>query len=398
MKKIIIIFILSLLAFICVSQTCTTISDGTYGNSQTTPLAPMYGLYDYSWSSSIYRAADIGEAKTIASMAWYVDGFQSGYSQTGPYTFNNVQIYFAYTTLSGWASTTNVSGVNRLTGVNVSQGITSWTKVFDGSITFNASDVYKTITLTSPFSYDGATNLIVHVDNNDGSYVSGYPIFHYTNYNIATSQRTMKYGAQDGSMGPTSGTRMYARPDIKFCTASALPIELIHFNPFYQDDKVKINWSTATEYNNDYFTIEKSIDGIKYDTIGVIDGVGNSTTLTNYYFEDRTITNEIQYYRLRQTDVDGKFTLTDWVSVNINTLINDMSVHPNPFNHDINITLNSNYDTEQKINIIDPLGRLVFSEIRHFDYGVNNVNIHLDEISEGIYLIDVGGKICKIKH
>ena len=397
MKNLIFILTLSI-SFFGLTQTCTTISDGTYGNSQTTPLAPIYGLYDYSWSSSIYRAADIGAAKTIASMAWYVDGFQSGYSQTGPYTFNNVQIYFAYTTLSAWGNTNNVSGLNRLTGINSAQGITSWTKVYDGSITFNASDVYKTITLTSPFSYDGATNLIVHVDNNDGSYVSGYPIFHYTNYNTATSQRTMKYGAQDGSMGPTSGTRMYARPDIKFCTASALPIELIHFNPFYQDDKVKINWSTATEYNNDYFTIEKSIDGIKYDVIGMVDGMGNSTSLTNYYFEDRTITNEIQYYRLRQTDIDGKFTITDWVSVNINSLINDISVHPNPFNRDINITINSNYDMEQKINIIDPLGRLVLSEIRHLDYGVNNVNIHLDEISEGIYLIDVGGKICKIKH
>ena len=393
-----ILFILMLISFVCASQTCVTISDGTYGNAQTTPLTPMYGLYDYSWSSSIYNAADIGAAKTISSLAWYVDGFQSGYSQTGPYTFNNVQIYFAYTTLSGWASTSNVSGVNRLTGINAAQGITSWTKVYDGSITFNASDVYKTITLTSPFSYNGTSNLIVHVDNNDGSYASGYPIFHYTNYNTATSTRTMKYGAQDGSMGPTSGTRMYARPDIKFCTTSALPVELIHFNPFYDYDKVKINWSTASEFNNDYFTIERSYDGVNYDTIGVVDAIGNSTTLTNYTFEDRDITNTIQYYRLRQTDVDGKFKITDWVSVNIISLINDMSIYPNPFNKDINITINSNYDVEQMIKIIDPLGKVVVSELRYLERGINNINIHLDDITEGIYLVDVGGKICKISH
>jgi len=306
MKLVLVIFLM--VCSFATTQTCTTISDGTYGNAQTTPLAPIYGLYDYSWSSSIYRAADIGAAKTIASLAWYVDGFQSGYSQTGPYTFNNVQIYFAYTTLSGWASTTNVSGVNRLTGVNAAQGITSWTKVYDGSITFNASDAWKTITLTTPFSYDGATNLVVHVDNNDGSYVSGYPIFHYTNYNTTTSQRTMKYGAQDGSMGPTSGSRFYARPDIKFCTVTALPIELTSFEGHNSGSRNMLQWITATEHNNAYFTLERGTytESMQWSYVTTIPGAMNSNQETYYHYTDTQFESAINYYRLTQTDTDGQ--------------------------------------------------------------------------------------------
>jgi hypothetical protein len=314
MKKLIFLFtwVLSLTLF---SQTCNTISDGTYGNSQTTPLAPMYGLYDYSWSSSIYRAADIGAAKTISSLSWYVDGFQSGYSQTGPYTFNNVQIYFAYTTLSGWANTSNVSGVNRLTGINAAQGITSWTKVYDGSITFNASDAWKTITLISPFSYDGTTNLIVHVDNKDGSYASGYPIFHYTNYNTATSTRTMKYGAQDGSMGPTSGTRMYARPDIRFCTTAALPVELSSFegrkHPYYN----QILWTTQSEHFTSHFVVQKADSTQQWSTITHITASGSSTSLVDYSIMDSHLKNIVNYYRLIQYDINGNFEIYGPISI-----------------------------------------------------------------------------------
>lgn len=392
------LFMLLIFPYWLISQTCVTISDGTYGNSQTTPLAPIYGLYDYSWSSSIYRAADIGAAKTIGSIAWYIDGFQSGYSQTGPYTFNNVQIYFAYTTLSGWASTNNVSGVNRLTGVNVAQGITSWTKVFDGSFTFNASDAWKTITLTSPFSYDGATNLIVHVDNNDGSYASGYPIFHYTNYNTATSTRTMKYGAQDGSMGPTSGTRLYARPDIKFCTTSALPIELLDFKPTYKNGVVNIKWVTASEKNNDYFTIEKTINGVSYETIDTVDAVGNSQTISDYNSFDYDLNSSVIYYRLKQTDIDGKNTITDWYSVNIIDEIKNITVTPNPFSDNINIMFDSDIRGPQIIYITDLMGKVLHQEEINISMGSNYFNIKLENFDKGIYLLNFNKIIFKIEN
>ena len=313
MKFILFLFVL-ITSFYSQPQ-CTTISDGTYGNSQTSPLAPMYGLYNYSWSSSIYYQSNIGSAKTIGSIGWYVDEFQSGYSQSGPYTFSNIKVYFAYTTLSGWSNISNVSGVNRLTGVNVAQGITSWTKVYDGPITYNASNTWKFITLDTQFSYNGTSNLIVHVENWDGSYQSGYPYFHYTSTS-STSNRTMKYGAQDSpSMGPTAGTRFYTRPDIQFCQPVSLPIELLYFKGKKTESGNLLEWETATETNNDYYTIYRSNYPIDWNDIVQIDGSGTSLKINKYSFLDRDYINEINYYYLRQTDFDGRIKEYEIISI-----------------------------------------------------------------------------------
>ncbi len=299
--------LLILLCYHVVPQTCATISDGTFGNSQTSPLSPVYGLFNYSWSSNLYYAADIGSAKTIATLSWYVDEYQSGYSQTGPYTLSNIKIYFAYTTLSGWGNTSNVSGLNRLTGVNAAQGITTWTKVFDGSTTFNTVNAWHSIILDTPFAYNGTSNLIVHVENWDGSWAWGYPYFHYTN-TTSVGFRTMKYGAQDASMGPTTGSRFYARADIKFCTAVSLPIELLSFTGYNKGSKNILNWSTATEQNNAYFTLEHGVydNDMEWSIINTTTGAGNSTIQHDYQYVDFNYRSVINYYRLTQTDFNGQ--------------------------------------------------------------------------------------------
>ncbi len=308
---------LAILSLVSFSQSdCSVISDGTYGNTQTSPFSPLYGLYDYGRSATIYYAADIGGAKNIAHIAWYVDEFQSGYSQSGPYTFSNVKIYFAYTTLSGWSNINNVSGVDMLSGVNAAQGITSWTKVFDGSVTFNSSNSWKYIPLDTPFSYNGTSNLVVQVENWDGSYSSGYPVFHYTSTS-ASSLRTTKYHNADGSM-PSTGTdatRSYSRPDIQFCDATTLPIELMYFRGKSESASNLLWWSTASENGNDYFTIEKSTDGEYWNLVGQIKGAGNSAHTLSYSYRDRDISPEICYYRLKQTDFDGRFEYSDIISV-----------------------------------------------------------------------------------
>ncbi len=393
-----VLFLLFSISLNCLSQTnCTTISDGTYGNSQTSPFAPLYGLYNYSWSSSIYYASEIGASKTIASINWYIDEYQSGYSQTGPYTFSNIKIYFAYTTLSGWGNTNNVSGLNRLTGVNSAQGITSWTKVYDGSITFNTVNAWKSIALDAPFSYDGLTNLVVHVENWDGSWASGYPIFHYTSMNTATLNRTMKYGAQDASMGPTSGARYYARPDIKFCTATVLPIELMYFKPYYEDDRVKLKWVTASEHDNDYFTVEKSIDGYDYEPIITVKGAGNSQSINKYYAEDFRLSSDVIYYRLKQTDMNGTFTRTDWHSVKIDYLFSDITVYPNPISEELNISFNYDLKSNQTLYISDIFGNIVFEKDLELKPGTNNFKIELPTLSKGVYFLKMNELTYKLE-
>jgi len=78
---------------------------------------------------------------------------------------------------------------------------------------------------------------------------------------------------------------------------------------------IELYWVTSNEINNDYFTIEKSNDGINFEIVEIILGAGNSDILLEYSFVDKNPINGISYYRLKQTDFDGKFEYSDIISV-----------------------------------------------------------------------------------
>ena len=95
----------------------------------------------------------------------------------------------------------------------------------------------------------------------------------------------------------------------------ALPIELLYFNADKYDRYNHLTWSTLSEHNNDYFSIEKTSDGFIYYDISTINGNGNSNNQLYYEYDDYDVDENINYYRLKQTDFDGKFKYSDVISV-----------------------------------------------------------------------------------
>lgn len=111
-----------------------------------------------------------------------------------------------------------------------------------------------------------------------------------------------------------------------------LPIELLVFNAeLNKRNIVDLDWATATEVNNDYFTIEKSADGISFEELGTVDGAGNSTEVLYYHTEDPAPFSGYTYYRLKQTDFDGHFTYSDIRAVRTEKVkYASFTVFPNP--------------------------------------------------------------------
>lgn len=107
-------------------------------------------------------------------------------------------------------------------------------------------------------------------------------------------------------------------PNPNACAACSivLPIELLSFDGDKRNDEIMLNWSTATEVNNDFYTIEKSTDGTIFKTIGVVSGAGNSNNVINYQYADYNMFEGTNYYRLRQTDYDGKSKMSNVIAVN----------------------------------------------------------------------------------
>jgi hypothetical protein len=102
---------------------------------------------------------------------------------------------------------------------------------------------------------------------------------------------------------------------VTITVVSGLPIELLYFSGVVYETGNKLYWSTASEDNNDYFNIEKTRDGKIWNSISNIKGAGNSSTQLYYSFVDEDVENIINYYRLKQTDYDGKFKYSDIISI-----------------------------------------------------------------------------------
>ncbi len=110
---------------------------------------------------------------------------------------------------------------------------------------------------------------------------------------------------------------------------SPLPIELLSFTAKAQNKSVILNWITVTETNNDYFSIERSKEGTEFEEIIIVDGAGTSNLQLSYVAKDVAPYTGLSYYRLKQTDFDGKFSYSQIVPVNINTGV-IFKIIPNP--------------------------------------------------------------------
>ena len=99
-------------------------------------------------------------------------------------------------------------------------------------------------------------------------------------------------------------------------TSVALPEVLLSFDAIINDKKVELTWSSNTENNNNYFTIEKSKDAINFEEVTSIRGFGNYSSLVNYFDVDYIPYEGISYYRLKQTDSKGHILSSRLVSVN----------------------------------------------------------------------------------
>jgi len=112
---------------------------------------------------------------------------------------------------------------------------------------------------------------------------------------------------------------------------STLPVSLINFTHELNNNSVRIKWSTASELNNDFFTIERSFDGLNFEELAVVEGQGTIDDVTNYSLIDELRqTTDFVYYRLSQTDFDGTHETLGIITVSEGFSINDFKLYPNP--------------------------------------------------------------------
>jgi hypothetical protein len=174
------------------------------------------------------------------------------------------------------------------------------------------------------------------------------------------------------------------------CFTGALPIELLYFNADANNEKIDLRWATASETNNDYFTVERSKDGELWSNLLNVDGAGNSSYIIQYLDFDLKPLNGTSYYRLKQTDYDGNFSYSNIAVVHYSNGSGlDVTVFPNPNDgNSFNLEFIGFGNEEVLIVIRDVIGREYYSKAYLVSENNTIYAVSLtDKLPSGTYLI-----------
>lgn len=265
------------------------------------------------------------------------------------------------------ALTTNVSNFTAISGYEGHlNGEWNMGKVGGGASNVDILLEYGSLAFTGTFHNDHAQ--FVHHPNGNGTIAWETPLISTYNGN------SVKVSNYTGTFSP------FAVGDFGRSMV-LLPVELISFEANALENSVALTWITASERNNDYFTLEKSVDGEIWSELSKIEGMGNSTSKNNYGFLDENEGHNQVYYRLKQTDFNGEFKYLKTIIFERELANFEVELFPNPVQNQLTITANS---LIEKLLITTNLGQIVYFES---NIPAGKTVLNLDFLSTGNYLI-----------
>lgn len=151
----------------------------------------------------------------------------------------------------------------------------------------------------------------------------------------------------------------------------------------------RLEWSTSTELNTHNFVIEKSIDGIQFENIGILEAAGMSGDQKSYRFLDVGVNDEKIFYRLKQVDLDGAYDYSQTVLLNkeLSNQFMVVSMSNTTFNKTFDLTLDIIIDSEISYTIYTLKGTKVKEGVQELTYGLNDLQFNLEDEKEGFYKI-----------
>ena len=173
-----------------------------------------------------------------------------------------------------------------------------------------------------------------------------------------------------------------------------LPIHLLTFAASQSDNTVNITWTTATEVNNDYFSVERSTDGISYEVIATVKGAGNSETELDYKITDNSPVAGVAYYRLSQTDFDGTTKSFAPVAVNFTPQITSTfaveKLYPTAFTSSFSVQFMCDNTVDITVELYSMNGSLVKQDMMHCVKGSNQYEFTNNlNLQPGIYVLNL---------
>jgi len=250
------------------------------------------------------------------------------------------------------------------------------------------SDIYKA-TITS--NINDYTKVIIKV-NGDHIRCLGYSKTGFSWENWINSCGKPGSQQKSSTVSPTHYIKINTASKTAELTTSnfscevVLPVELIKFDVKAEGCGANLTWSTASEINNDFFTVEYSYNGKNWKEIHKVKGAGNSSEVIDYSFDDLNCShNRLVYYRIVQTDFDGTKSRSNVKSLNLYQPYT-MKMYPNPTKGNITVEINAEFgDKTGKIVVSSLAGQSVFS--KSIVNGKNELDLSI--LSPDTYIVKI---------
>ncbi|MEJ7739818.1 MAG: SBBP repeat-containing protein [Chitinophagaceae bacterium] len=337
---------------------------------------------------------DPGTATTTLTSAGRLDIFLARYDASGNYVYakasggkdndygNNVALDGSNNTyINGYFSDT--------ADFNPGPGI-------DSRISAGSFDIFIA-------KYDASGNYVSAkaIGGTNGDYGYGIAVDGSGNLHITGSfAETVDFNP--GGNTPNSMITASNGDDIYFARYSqsgGLPVELISFDAkaVRGGDAVQVNWSTASEANNAFFEVERSINGVQFTTVGRRPGCNTCPGSQQYELFDNNPYTGLSYYRLRQVDLDLTFFYSPTVVVNISSGANtSVRVYPNITTGACELMINTLDKKQVVVRLLDAGGRLVKQQQVWLNAGNNRFDYSLSDQAKGVYYFSVTDNQGKI--
>jgi len=174
-------------------------------------------------------------------------------------------------------------------------------------------------------------------------------------------------------------------------TSATLPVSLVSFKATPYGKEVKLEWITATEQNNDRFDIERSTNGTSWMKIASVKGSGNSTQSRSYEAFDNNPHLGLNYYRIKQYNLDGSYTISSVRSLRIGEDAT-LKVSPNPSHGNISFSL-PNYAGKVTVTLTNLAGKQVHQETIELTQSSANYKLNLQkQPAPGLYILRIAGE------
>ncbi len=181
-------------------------------------------------------------------------------------------------------------------------------------------------------------------------------------YFPSTSEAVTLLGGQANTVYPGLFNWYFSHPSVCARTPAVvtlnciLPVNWLSLEGSFISEKAELHWTTEAETNNNFFLIQRSSDGLNFETIGKLSGNGTTSLINQYSFVDTTPYSELSYYRIVQYDLDGRSSYSKVITLSRNDI--EISISPNPSKSSFTVTASA----ETSIKVTDLLGREILSD------------------------------------